>query len=100
METDRVEIPGPWVFEPAHILVTQGTTVTFVNHGGADHTVTFRSLPVDLVIAPGASATHTFADAGTFEYYCKYHPPGMAGSVRVDAPQAAPDAAASPEGAP
>lgn len=83
VKTDRVEIPGTWTFSPKVIEVSKGTTVTWVNHGVAPHTVTFHGAPFDVTLQPGASATHTFNETGTFEYVCQFHTPDMAGKVIV-----------------
>lgn len=88
VHTDLVVIPGPWVFEPAVAAVAPGTTVTFVNRGGADHTVTFEDSDFDVVVPPGGQVTRTFETEGRFAYICKYHPPDMRGVITVS--QAAP----------
>lgn len=85
VRTEHVVIPGPWVFEPAAIQVTEGSNVTFENRGGAAHSVTFGSLGIDFDLAPGESRDVTFAEAGEFAYVCKYHPPDMRGRVVVEA---------------
>ena len=81
--TQTIAIPGPWVFEPEVAEVKAGEPVTFVNRGGADHTVTFDGVDFDVVLRPGEEATHTFDTPGRFEYVCKYHPPDMRGAVVV-----------------
>lgn len=85
--TQTIRIPGPWVFEPANAVVEAGVPVTFRNDGGADHTVTMESLDLDVVVEPGGETTYTFTEPGTYEYTCKYHPPGMKGIVTVVAAQ-------------
>jgi plastocyanin len=80
--TDTVIIPGPWIFQPETIVVDQGTTVTWINEGGADHTVTIDGI-LDETIKPGEKLLHTFDEPGTFRYACKLHPPGMVGTVTV-----------------
>lgn len=81
--TGTVTIPGAWVFEPAQAQVKAGATVTFVNHGGQDHTVTLDDGSADFVVPAGGSATHVFATPGTYGYHCKFHPPGMKGTIVV-----------------
>lgn len=81
--TQTIVIPGPWVYEPASAEVQAGVPVTFRNDGGADHTVTFEGIDFDVVIEPGGEATYTFSEPGTYEYGCKYHPPGMKGTIVV-----------------
>lgn len=81
--TQTIDVPGPWVFEPRVAQVKAGVPVTFTNHGGADHTVTFAGLDFDATIPPGGQATYTFTQPGTYEYACKFHPPDMKGRVVV-----------------
>lgn len=83
--TQTIDVPGPWVFEPQVATVQAGVPVTFTNHGGAAHTVTFEGLDYDVTIPPGGSATHTFDAPGTYEYGCKFHPPDMKGTLVVKA---------------
>ena len=70
-------------FEPADLSVSVGTTVTWLNEGPTEHTVTaddgsFDSTP----IAVDASFSQTFDTAGTFAYHCTIHPE-MIGTVTV-----------------
>lgn len=88
VETDTVVVPGEWVFEPEVIRVELGTTVTWINEGSHDHTVTFEGEGVsfDVVFEPGERVTYTFEQEGTFDYGCTYHPPDMVGQVQVVEP--------------
>ena len=87
VKTNKVNVSGPWVFEPRTIQVTAGTTVTWTNNGGQTHSVTFddASLGMDKDMAPGQTVTFTFSAPGTYAYHCKYHPPDMVGKVIVTA---------------
>ncbi|MBT4677015.1 MAG: hypothetical protein HOB67_04090, partial [Acidimicrobiaceae bacterium] len=78
---------------PAEIRVEVGDTVTWTNDDTVIHTVTsgtstgvvttaddlFGSGPM----VPGDSFSHTFTEAGTFDYFCTPHP-WMTGTVVVD----------------
>jgi plastocyanin len=60
-----------------------GTTVTWTNDDGVNHTVTsdqgaFDSGP----LATGQTFSQTFNQAGTFTYHCTIHP-SMQGTVVV-----------------
>jgi plastocyanin len=77
-------------FRPDPLKVPAGTRVTFVNHDAIGHTVTSgtRKDPdghFDLKLAASTGkATITFADAGTYRYFCSVHPgAGMTGEVIV-----------------
>ncbi len=94
-------------FIPNPVTIDIGDTVTWENVDNAAHTVTSGS-PADgpdgvfdssLIMAPiqGVVKTfsHTFDDAGTYDYFCMVHP-WMAGSVIVaDAAAAEAEAAAA-----
>jgi len=54
--------------------VAVGTTVTFTNMDATAHTVTAKDGSFQSgSIAPGASWTHTFDTAGTFDFFCEFH---------------------------
>jgi plastocyanin len=75
-------------FSPGAFATTVGSTVTWGWTGAAPHNVTWVGAD-----APAASPTQTtgtyqrtFADAGTYEYYCTVHgtpTAGMRGTVTV-----------------
>jgi plastocyanin len=71
-----------FAFAPASVTVAVGATVTFRNAGAASHTATARDGSFDVTLARGASTVVTFAHAGTFAYYCKFHT-SMVGSITV-----------------
>jgi nitrite reductase (NO-forming) len=78
---------GTMYYVPQTITIMLGTnnTVTWVNNDDAAHTVTatdgsFNSGNLDA----GQSWTHTFTTAGTYTYFCAYHP-WMKGTVIVKA---------------
>jgi plastocyanin len=75
---DAVTIAG-FAFDPASIEVSAGTTVTWSNDDGAQHTVTAGEpgSPVDTFgesVDAGSTAEITFDEAGTFPYFCTIHP--------------------------
>jgi len=85
--------PGcePDCFIPSTVVITVGGTVTWENTDTMAHTSS-SGTPVDgpdgvfdssLVMA-GASFSHTFDSAGTFDYFCMVHP-WMTGTVIVEA---------------
>lgn len=79
---NEVTIDG-FAFQPASLTVTAGTTVTWTNRDEEPHTVaasdgSFHSPGM----GTGATFTHTFAAAGTFDYVCSIHPM-MRGTVVV-----------------
>ena len=76
---------GNFTFAPQKITVKVGTTVTWTNEDDIPHTVVekglkFRSKALDT----DDKFTFTFAQAGTFPYFCALHP-HMTGTIVVEA---------------
>jgi plastocyanin len=77
-------------FDPADVTIKAGETVTWTNNEGVPHDVDktggpgpqFSSGPEGGMME-GASFEHTFDRPGTYEYVCRVHAPGMAGTVEV-----------------
>ncbi|HET7493013.1 MAG TPA: cupredoxin family copper-binding protein [Bradyrhizobium sp.] len=72
-----------FTFTPQELTVPAGATVKFVNHDDIPHTVVdknkaFRSKALDT----DDSFTFTFANAGTYDYFCGLHP-HMTGKIIV-----------------
>ncbi len=61
-------------FQPTPLTIAVGTTVTWTNTDGTEHTVTADdgSFKSDR-LASGATFGQTFATAGTFAYHCSIH---------------------------
>lgn len=84
--TSVVDLPPSYRFVPEAIAVTAGTTVSWTNSDNFTHSVRFLDggLPGEpLLMKPGASASFTFATAGTYRYECHLHPQQMQGTVTV-----------------
>lgn len=64
------------------VVVTAGTTVTWVNNDNVTHTSTSDTGVWNSTLAPGASFSMAFPSAGTFTYHCAIHP-NMVGTVTV-----------------
>jgi plastocyanin len=54
--------------------VKVGDAVEWVNGDIVDHTATEKSGLWNVSMAPGKSAKVVMKKAGTFDYYCRYHP--------------------------
>lgn len=85
-------------YTPTHIIVSAGTTVTWINSDGSiPHTVTAGWPDSDSIgldypggngfdsdfMSGGATFEHTFEVPGEYDYYCQLHP-WMTGSVTVE----------------
>ena len=76
-------------FTLENLTVTVGTTVTWTNQDGQAHTTTAGMLDNKTgewdsgFMGQDDTFTHTFAEAGTFAYYCVFHP-FMTGTVIVE----------------
>jgi plastocyanin len=71
-------------FQPSTVTIKVGQSVTWTNADDRDHTVnavdnSFKSGN----LKNGASFTHRFEQAGSFDYACSYHP-RMRGTVSVE----------------
>ena len=81
-DTVSVRING-MRFEPANITVKPGTTVTWVHQSQMPHTVSGQSGGLrSSTLYNGQKFSHTFDDAGRYDYLCDFHP-SMKGSVVV-----------------
>jgi plastocyanin len=61
-------------YGPRHLTVNRGAEVTWEFGGDAAHTVTEDAGLFDSdILEPGDKYVLTFADPGTFEYYCTLH---------------------------
>ncbi len=79
----EMEISG-FAFIPETITISVGTAVTWTNNDSPTHTVTTRDTLFDSgTLSGGATFSYTFAQSGTFEYYCKIHP-YMTGKIIVE----------------
>ena len=80
---------GMLAFSPSSISISAGDSIKFVNNKLAPHNAVFDGQEElshsDLAFAPGESWTKTFANAGSYEFYCEPHRgAGMVGKVVVN----------------
>jgi plastocyanin len=68
-------------FNPETVTVSAGDSVTWTFQDAAPHNVSGEGFESDN-LSDGEEFSHTFDEAGTFEYVCTLHP-GMAGTVEV-----------------
>jgi plastocyanin len=77
-------------FDPSDVTIKAGETVTWTNDEGVAHDVDKTSGPgAQFSSGPeggmmeGDTFEHTFDKPGTYEYVCRVHAPGMAGTIEV-----------------
>lgn len=84
-------------FKPQSIEVDTGTAVTWTNRDGTDHTVTSGTVDQQGggatttpdgrfdsgTLSSGGDFSFTFRTAGTYAYFCKFHPATMRGQITV-----------------
>ena len=81
--TNQVDLPPRYLFSPANIQVSPGTTVTWTNHDNFTHSVLVQGQSEVHMLKPGESVQLTFSTPGTFNYVCTLHSQNMKGSVQV-----------------
>jgi plastocyanin len=71
-------------FSPAEIAAKVGDTVEWINKDFVDHSATVDG-QWDVMIAASKSGSLVLKNAGTFDYYCRFHP-NMKGRITVSPP--------------
>jgi plastocyanin len=98
---------GPFYWRPANAGISPGGTVAFKNASGSvEHGVTWTGgpekptcsgIPVDTG-KTSWSGSCTFAQAGTYTFYCPVHPEEMKGTIAVSASGTTPTPPPPPPG--
>ena len=70
------------VFAPTEISAKVGDTIEWVNKDVFAHTATARNGEFDVNQPPKKTVTQVLNKAGTFEFYCSFHP-NMKGVLKV-----------------
>jgi plastocyanin len=84
VETNQVDLPPSYKFEPEAISVPDGTTVTWTNNDNFTHNVRLLDDGGQvLALPPGESVSFTFTGPGEHRYDCSFHPNDMTGVVVV-----------------
>jgi plastocyanin len=69
-------------YSPVVATIQSGGTVTWVNNDEETHSVFIEAYGSDHLVAPGATYSYTFGDAGEFTYHCSLH--NHAGKIVVN----------------
>jgi plastocyanin len=59
---------------PAQVSAKVGDTIEWINKDVLAHTATARNGDFDVMLPPKKTGTLVVTKAGTFEYYCRFHP--------------------------
>lgn len=70
-------------FEPKELTVPVGTTVTFNNSDGSNHSVVFKDGPNSGRMKHHTTWTRTFTAPGSYPYECSIHGKAMSGVIVV-----------------
>jgi plastocyanin len=82
--TSKIDIKD-FLYSPDTATVKVGAKVSVTNEDSAPHTLTDKAKPAAFdsdTIKQNQTRTVTFTKAGTFKYYCQFHPT-MAGTITV-----------------
>ena len=75
---------GDDFYDPSVLTVPAGSTVTWRNTGGEGHDVrAFDNSFVGPLLANGQTWSYTFAQPGTYRYFCTPHAGSMTGTIVV-----------------
>jgi plastocyanin len=97
-EVSNPEADKPYYFEPDHLTIQPGDTVTFVNAQEDMHDVMFDNVPKavteEMIMSPmleqeGEKWSYTFTVPGSYHFHCHPHESlGMKGTLVVGEPSA------------
>lgn len=74
---DAQVVIDDYEYKPAELRIAPGTTVTWENHDSDPHNVVSNANPRvfrSRTMATGEKFSFTFAEPGTYRYYCSLHP--------------------------
>ncbi|WP_029074451.1 cupredoxin domain-containing protein [Kaistia adipata] len=80
-ETITVQVTK-FSFVPASVTAKVGDTIEWVNADFVDHTATAANKGFDVKLPANKSGSVTVKKAGTFPYFCRFHPM-MKGTITV-----------------
>jgi plastocyanin len=69
-------------FGPVPTGLKVGDTIVWQNDDIFRHSATARDKSFDIDLPPAATVTQTLSAAGSFDFFCKFHP-GMTGTLVV-----------------
>jgi plastocyanin len=70
-------------FKPTEVKAKVSDTILWVNKDVLDHTATARDKSFDIIQTAKKSVSQTLTKAGSFDFYCRYHP-NMTGRLVIE----------------
>jgi plastocyanin len=71
------------VISPAEVSAKVGDTIEWVNKDVLAHTATANNGDFDVMLPPKKTGTLVLKKAGTFDYFCRFHP-NMKATLKVE----------------
>ena len=71
------------VISPAEVSAKVGDTIAWINKDVFAHTATAKNGDFDVTLPPNKLATSVLKEAGTVDYYCRYHP-NMKATLKIE----------------
>lgn len=81
-ETIRIEVKD-LAFSPARVTAHVGDTVEWANADFIAHSATGKNKEFDVSLPANKSGRTVLKNAGTVDYYCRFHP-NMTGTITVE----------------
>ena len=74
-----------FAFQPESLTAAVGDSIEFTNEDDAKHNITAEDAGLDEDVDAGSSTTVDLADveAGSYDFFCEYHPDSMTGTLEV-----------------
>jgi plastocyanin len=72
-------------FDPTSLTVATGGSIEYSNEDDVEHNFTLKKTKVSQDVEPGESITVALkgVEAGSYDFFCKYHPDTMKGTLEV-----------------
>lgn len=70
------------VISPAEVTAKVGDTLELVNKDVFAHTATAKNGDFDVTMPPRQTVTYVLQNAGTVDYYCRFHP-NMKATIKI-----------------
>ena len=78
-------VAANFAFDPTSLSAASGDSIEFTNEDEAEHNFTAEDAGLDVDVDAGGSATIDLTDveAGSYDFFCKYHKDSMTGTLEV-----------------